>query len=52
MEIKLNLSIEEVNAVLQTLGNLPTSSGAWPLVMKIKTQAEAQVPSEEAPEKV
>jgi hypothetical protein len=52
MEIKLNLSIEEVNAVLQTLGNLPTSSGAWPLVMKIKAQAEAQVPSEEAPEKV
>ena len=31
---------------------IPTSSGAWPLVMKIKTQAEAQVPSEEAPEKV
>lgn len=41
--IILNLTIEEVNAVLQTLGNLPTSSGAWPLVMKIKEQAEAQV---------
>lgn len=44
MEINLKLTIEEVNAVLQTLGNLPTSSGAWPLVIKIKGQAEAQVP--------
>jgi len=43
MEIKLNLSVDEVNAILQTLGNLPTSSGAWPLVIKIKQQAESQV---------
>ena len=43
MEINLSLNVEEVNAVLQTLGNLPTSSGAWPLVVKIKEQAEAQV---------
>lgn len=45
MEINLTLNVEEVNAVLQTLGNLPTSSGAWPLVVKIKQQAEAQVPA-------
>jgi hypothetical protein len=32
MEITLTLSIEEVNGILQTLGQLPTSSGAWPLV--------------------
>jgi hypothetical protein len=44
MEIKLTLSVDEVNAILQTLGQLPTSSGAWPLVIKIKSQAEAQVP--------
>jgi hypothetical protein len=44
MEIKLTLSVEEVNAVLQTLGQLPTSSGAWPLVVKIKSQAESQIP--------
>ena len=43
MPINLTLHIEEVNAVLQTLGALPTSSGAWPLVVKIKEQAEAQV---------
>jgi hypothetical protein len=46
MEIKLSLSIEEVNGILQTLGSLPTSSGAWPLVCKIKEQAEIQVPKE------
>jgi hypothetical protein len=43
MELTLKLTVDEINAVLQTLGNLPTSSGAWPLVVKIKTQAEAQV---------
>jgi hypothetical protein len=49
MEINITLNVEEVNAVLQTLGNLPTSSGAFPLLMKIKQQAEAQVTPE--PEK-
>jgi len=47
MEIKLSLSIEEVNGILQTLGALPTSSGAWPLVVKIKQQAEEQLPKKE-----
>jgi len=42
-DIQLSLTVEEVNAVLQTLGNLPTSSGAYPLMMKIKAQAEASV---------
>lgn len=41
--ITLNLTVDEVNAVLQVLGNLPTSSGAWVLLQKIKTQAEAAV---------
>ena len=45
MEINLTLNVDEINAVLQTLGNLPTSSGAWPLVVKIKEQAEAQIPA-------
>jgi hypothetical protein len=45
--IKLELEIEEVNGILQCLGQLPTSSGAWPLVVKIKQQAEPQVPKEE-----
>jgi hypothetical protein len=41
--IKLELSIEEVNGILQTLGQLPSSSGVWPLICKIKEQGEAQV---------
>lgn len=45
-DIQLSLTVEEVNAVLQTLGNLPTSSGAYPLLMKIKGQAEASIASE------
>jgi len=45
--IKLELSIEEVNAILQVLGDLPTKMGAWPLVVKIKEQAEPQVPKQE-----
>jgi hypothetical protein len=46
MNINLSLSIEEVNGILQTLGQLPTASGAWPLVCKIKEQASEQVPKE------
>lgn len=49
MDINLALTVDEVNAVLQTLGNLPTSSGAWPLVVKIKDQAESQLPAQSAP---
>lgn len=41
--ITLTLTKDEVNAILQVLGQLPTSSGAWPLVVKIKEQAEKQV---------
>ena len=47
-DIALSLTVEEVNAVLQTLGNLPTSSGAYPLMMKIKGQAEAGVAAHQA----
>jgi hypothetical protein len=50
MEIEIKLHIEEVNAVLQTLGQLPTSSGAFPLLMKIKDQAEGQLPQEQPEE--
>jgi hypothetical protein len=39
--VKLDLTTEEVQAILQVLGQLPTSSGAWPLLVKIKEQADA-----------
>jgi hypothetical protein len=45
-DIELKLSLEEVNALLGVLGELPTKTGAWNLVVKIKEQAEAQVPKE------
>ena len=44
--MNLELDVNEINFVLQTLGNLPSSSGVWPLIVKIKEQAEAQVPKE------
>jgi hypothetical protein len=51
-EINLVLTIEEVNALLNVLGELPTKTGAWNLVVKIKQQAEVQVekPTETAKE--
>lgn len=42
-EIKLVLTIEEVNALLNVLGELPTKTGAWNLVVKIKQQADEQL---------
>ena len=45
--MNLELDVNEINFVLQTLGNLPSSSGVWPLIVKIKEQAEAQLPKEE-----
>jgi hypothetical protein len=43
MNIQLELTVEEVNGILGVLGDLPTKSGAWPLVEKIKSQAQPQV---------
>jgi len=48
MDINLKLTVEEVNAILGVLGDLPTKSGAWPLVLKIKEQAESQLPKEKS----
>lgn len=44
--MNIELDINEINFVLQTLGNLPSSSGVWPLIVKIKDQADAQLPKE------
>ena len=45
--VKIELEVGELNAVLQVLGQLPTSSGAWPLLVKIRDQASAQLPQEQ-----
>jgi hypothetical protein len=49
MELTLKLTVEEVNSVLQVLGELPSKTGAWPLIVNIKQQADAQMPKPEAP---
>ena len=49
-KFKIELTTTEINFVLETLGSLPAKSGVWPLIVKIKEQAEAQVPKEPVPE--
>ena len=48
--MNIQLDINEINFILQTLGELPSKTGVWPLILKIKEQAEAQVPKEPASE--
>ena len=44
MEISLQLELNEVNAVLDAIGALPTSTNTWPIAAKIRAQAEVQLP--------
>jgi hypothetical protein len=44
MEIELKLTVDEVNAILNVLGEMPTKTGVFLLAVKIKQQAEAQLP--------
>ena len=49
--LQIELSENEINAILAILGDMPSKSGTWPLMMKIKVQADAQlVEPEEEPE--
>jgi len=41
--VQINLEENEINAILAILGDLPSKSGTWPLMMKIKVQADAQL---------
>ena len=43
MIVELKLSVEEVNAILQVLGELPSKTGVWTLMLKIKDQADPQM---------
>lgn len=47
MEIKLTLTEEEAMAVLQLIGQLPTSSNAYPLFVKCSAQVKKQVEDQE-----
>lgn len=44
--MNLNLETNEVQFVLQVLGEMPAKTGVWPLIVKIQEQATAQQPKE------
>ena len=44
--LKLELFEGEIKDIINVLGQLPTSSNAWPLSQKIMGQLQAQVPQE------
>ena len=48
--LKLELFEGEIKDIINVLGQLPTSSNAWPLTQKIIGQLQAQVPTETPPE--
>ncbi len=41
--VKLELHIQDVNILLSTLGQTPTNSGVYPLMMGIRQQAEIYI---------
>ena len=41
--MQISLEEKEINAILAILGDMPSKSGTWPLMMKIKVQADAQL---------
>jgi hypothetical protein len=45
--MNLDLEQSEVQFILNVLGEMPAKSGVWPLIVKIKEQAEAQIPKVE-----
>jgi hypothetical protein len=47
--LKLELFEGEIKDIINVLGQLPTSSNAWPLTQKIIGQLQAQLPPAEAP---
>ena len=47
--MNINLEVAEINFLLQTLGELPSKTGAWPLILKIKEQADKAAAQAQAP---
>ena len=44
MTIKIELTQEEKGFLMGVLAELPTKTGAWTLIQKMKEQAEPQLP--------
>jgi hypothetical protein len=47
--MNLSLDANKVQFILNVLGELPSKSGAWPLIVEIQEQAKAQEAKPEAP---
>ena len=47
--LQISLDENDINVILAILGDMPSKTGTWPLMMKIKVQADAQIvdPEEE-----
>ena len=43
MDLPFKLTLEEINYVLQLLGEQPNKSNSYPILMKIKQQADAAI---------
>jgi len=41
--VQINLEEHDINVILAILGDMPSKTGTWPLMMKIKVQADAQL---------
>ena len=41
--MQISLDENDINAILAILGDMPSKTGTWPLMMKIKVQADAQL---------
>lgn len=46
-QVILNLTVSDVQNLLIILGDMPTKTGVYPLVMKIKSEAETYLASQE-----
>ena len=46
MEIDLKITANEALDLIKVLGQLPTSSNAYPLMVKINEQLQAQLPKD------
>ena len=49
MDVELTVTMEEAVAIVNLLGSLPTSQGAFPLYVKLKAQVEPLLPKPEEP---
>lgn len=52
MDLNITLTRDEVQSLVNILGELPTKTGVFPLAVKIKTQADEQLaapPKESVP---